>query len=418
MLESFNLNDFDYDLPANKIAIYPLENRANCKLLVFNHKISDKKIIHTHFNNITDFIPTDSLLIINSTKVLPARILLNKPTGALIEFLLLEPSNNVDYQIAINSNKTIEWKCIVGGKNIKIKDKFYINCNNINTSYNNINVEIEVLSRNEKEANIRFNWSPEELCFGEILEQIGKIPLPPYIKRNTNENDKNDYQTIYANEQGSVAAPTAGLHFTEDIINKLKINSVKVNEIILHIGMGTFMPIAESIDTHKMHKEKIQVTKETIKNLLTQYSLNKSVIATGTTSLRTLESLYWFAIQLISNNTNFEKYIKNYGFYIEQNEIYNTNYNISLIEAFSRLLEFMDANKLNYIQGSTEIFITPNYNIKTINCLITNFHLPKSTLMLLISAFIGIDNVKNIYKEALQDDYRFLSYGDASLLFR
>jgi len=402
---NLDLNDFGYDLPDDKIAIYPLENRANCKLLVFNKN----EITHSKFNDIPKIIPNDALLILNSTKVLPARILLNKPTGAEIELLLLEPKNNLDYQIAINIIKTAEWKCIVGGKNIKVGDVFYI-------IYENVSVKVEILKRYENQADVRFSWQPKKLSFGKVLENIGRMPLPPYIKRDVEMNDKENYQTIYANNEGSVAAPTAGLHFTSEILEELKCNGVKINELILHIGLGTFVPISTDIDKHKMHSEKIFVSKETVANLFNQYAKNKPVIATGTTSLRTLESLYWFGIRLIRNEINFAEYNRNNGFYINQNDSNEEKFDISVAESFNKLLDFMGKNGLENIQGSTEIFIVPGYKIRTITGLITNFHLPKSTLMLLISAFIGTDNVKKIYAEALQTDYRFLSYGDSMLL--
>jgi S-adenosylmethionine:tRNA ribosyltransferase-isomerase len=408
VFENLDLNDFDYDLPNEKIALYPLENRDSCKLLVFNNN----RITHSKFNEIANFISNDSLLILNSTKVLPARILVNKLTGALIEFLLLEPKDkNIDYQIAVSATNSIEWKCIIGGKNIKIGDIFDIN-------YQDIHFNIEILNRYENKADVKFSWHSSKLSFGEVLERIGKIPLPPYIKRDVIDNDKNDYQTIYANKQGSIAAPTAGLHFTEEVLSNIKDKNIKINELILHVGAGTFVPISTSISSHRMHPEKVQVSNKTIFNLLMQYVKNKSVIATGTTSLRTLESLYWFGVKLIKGKTNFETYKENYGFHIEQDEPYKNTHNISVNKSFEELLNFININKLDNIQGSTEIFIVPGYNIKTINGLLTNFHLPKSTLMLLVSAFLGTNNIKKIYQEALLTNYRFLSYGDVMLLLR
>ena len=413
MFGKLNINDFDYHLPKEKIAYYPAKNRTHSKLLVFDKD----KIIHSIFDNISNFISPGSLLIVNSTKVLPARILLKKDTGGVVEFLLLEPYN-MDISTSLNSKVTTDWNCIVGGRNIRVGRMFTV-------IRDNVIITIEILKRHDNRAVIRFHWKNEEvshtadvLTFAEILEKVGQVPLPPYIKRVITDKDISDYQTIYANNLGSVASPTAGLHWTSDILDGLKNSGVKISELNLHIGMGTFVPISGSIKDHKMHSEKLLIHKETIANLLLQYHNNTPVIATGTTSLRTLESLYWFAIQIIKNKINNTRYNENSGFYISQGEIYENKYDIDLVEIFNVLLDFMDKKSLKYLQGSTEIFIVPGYNIKTIDGLITNFHLPKSTLMLLVSAFVGTENIKNIYKEALENNYRFLSYGDSSLLLR
>ena len=411
ILAKLELNDYDYELPADKIAVYPAKNRDDSKLLVFNKG----EIVHSKFNEITNFIPSKSLLVLNTTKVLPARIKIRRKSGSFIEILLLEPINDkIDYQLAALTAKLVEFRCIIGGRNIKENDVFIeeLNIKNVN-----ITLEISILKRYENKADIRFYWGSQDITFGQVLEKIGSLPLPPYIKRNLITSDKINYQTIYGTNEGSVAAPTAGLHFTKEILEDIKIK-YKVIDLLLHIGIGTFVPIKEAaIDKHIMHTERISVSKDTILTLLTQYILNNPVIATGTTTLRTLESLYWFGIDLI-NGLNIENYKKSSGFCIKQEDIYKDKKDISLEKSFSKIIDFMAENSLEKIEGRTSIFIVPGYNIRTIDGLITNFHLPKSTLLLLVSAFIGLDNVNRIYKEALASDYRFLSYGDGSLLFK
>lgn len=408
ILNKLELKDYDYALPTDKIAAYPANNRADSKLLVFR----EDKIIHSKFNEIANFIPENTLLVLNTTKVLPARIKIKRNSGSIIEILLLEPiDERIDYQLSALMTELVEFRCIIGGRNIKEKDVFIekLNINNIE-----IRLEILILKRYDNKADIRFTWGAK-VTFGQILETIGVLPLPPYIKRDLVTTDKINYQTIYGLSEGSVAAPTAGLHFTSEILEDIK-TRYKVIDLVLHIGMGTFVPIRSSIDKHIMHTERVIVSKDSILILLEQYLLKHPVIATGTTTLRTLESLYWFGIELI-NGLGIEDYKNTNGFYIKQESIYKVKEEISLEKSFNKIIEFMEINKLEKIEGRTSIFIVPGYKIKTIDGLITNFHLPKSTLLLLISSFIGLNNVKRIYQAALSNDYRFLSYGDASLLF-
>ncbi|MDR0927093.1 MAG: S-adenosylmethionine:tRNA ribosyltransferase-isomerase [Ignavibacteria bacterium] len=389
-----DLTDYDYNLPADNIALQPLENRYDSRLLVFG---GSTKIEHSTFRNIANYIPANSILIRNSTKVIPARLILHKQTGGAVELLCIEPilpSN--DPQIAMTAMGSCKWECIVGGRNV-----------NVGMELNADFLTANILERYENKAVVEFRWN-NNTTFAQTIDAIGKIPLPPYIKRDANEDDKYRYQTVYANIDGSVAAPTAGLHFSQNTFNALKAKNIDIAEVVLHVGPGTFVPIDTSIAEHKMHNEQFFVSRNTIETLANNYAKeNGFIVATGTTSLRTLESLYWSGVKLLRKEP-----LGN----IAQNYPYSINADYSSEEAFARLHKYMADNGMDMLNGRTQLFITPGYKIRTINALITNFHLPKSTLLLLVSAFIGIDNCKQVYAEALKENYRFLSYGDSSLL--
>lgn len=409
--DRLSLDEFYYDLPNNSIAQYPNKERSNSKLLVFNRDTSN--ITHTVFNNIYNYLPDNSLLVRNSTKVIPARFFMKKPTGGIIELLCISPiSPSHDPQITINAINKCSWECIVGGHHVK-EGLILSLQDNTNDFLNKTDFKAKILSRKENKAIVEFVWQGD-FPFQKILENAGKIPLPPYIKREAENIDKTRYQTIYANISGSVAAPTAGLHFSEEVLNNLSKKNIKISNVILHVGPGTFVPITTSIQEHNMHFEQIYIDKFTLNTLLEEYKKsNPFVIATGTTSLRTLETLYWLGIKSLNNE--FELVDNNV--ILEQNYPYSANVdNVSPYEALSSLLQQLEKRNIDNLECHTQLFITPVYKIKTIKALITNFHLPKSTLLLLVSAFIGINNWKHIYKEALDNDYKFLSYGDSSLL--
>jgi S-adenosylmethionine:tRNA ribosyltransferase-isomerase len=402
---NLDLNDFNYSLPQDKIALFPNDTRDGSKLLVYNPN-KKEKITHSHFSDLSHYLPNDSLLVINSTKVIPARIYMTKPTGGLIELLCVEPiTPSNDPQIALSANSPTKWECIVGGRNVKE--------GMILSAKHSLNAHI--LKRYGNKAIVEFNWTPASISFAEILKLIGKIPLPPYINRNNSPNDDERYQTVYANFNGSVAAPTAGLHFSNDVLNDLKKKNISFAEVILHVGPGTFVPIENSINEHQMHSEQIFVSAKTINLLNDNYhKQNNFTVATGTTSLRTLETLFWIGVSLLNKNI---PQVPN-EFIIEQSLPYSQNISITVQNAFNALCEYVNSNHIDTIHCRTSIFIVPSYNIRTINALITNFHLPKSTLMLLVSALSGTKNIKDIYHSALSNNYRFLSYGDSSLLFR
>lgn len=399
--EEIKISEFKYFLPDEKIAQYPLANRDSSKLLVYKNGNIDVDF----FNGIDNYIPENSLIIFNNTKVIPARLIFHKETGARIEIFCLEPfSDSKDYQLEFHKIKKSRWKCFVGNaskwKSGKVKSVFlYEGKEGMLTA--------EVTDKILDEYVIEFCWTPEKLSFGEIIELSGKIPLPPYIRRETEESDKENYQTVYAKIEGSVAAPTAGLHFTDSIFEKLKSKNCTFDYLTLNVGAGTFKPVkAEFAGEHKMHNESFCVSESLIKNIL-EYQ-KRNIIAVGTTTLRTLESLYWYGVKLLKN----EKEI----FMIEQWYPYE-NEQVSLEESFRVVLNKMKKENNKILCGNTELMIVPGYKFSTADIIITNFHLPGSTLLLLIAAFIGSD-WKKVYDYALKNDFRFLSYGDSSILFK
>lgn len=407
LLNKINLEKFDYPLPDELIAYFPLQNRDESRLLVVNPKTNE--IEHKIFKDIVDYIPQNSLLIYNNTKVIPARILFQKKTGANIEIFCLNPQKPfTDIQLCLNSSSPSTWQTLIKGKRNKPKDRFSTKLND------EIVLNATIIEKNGKEAVVEFDWLPQELTFSDILNEIGKVPLPPYIKREPNKDDSAAYQTIYAKYKGSVAAPTAGFHFSENVLNKLKNNNVDIQELTLHIGLGTFMPIESSIENHTMHFEKVSVKLETINSIIKQSKAgNGNIIAVGTTSCRTLESLYWFAFK-IYHHIEFDEniWVTQWQPY-KLPEKYETPDTVEILE---NLIEWMRKNNLSKIEGETQLFIVPGYKFRIINKLITNFHQPKSTLILLVAAFLGEELWENAYKQAIEQRYRFLSYGDSSIL--
>jgi S-adenosylmethionine:tRNA ribosyltransferase-isomerase len=399
-----SIKDFTYYLQPEKIAQFPLEKRDESKLLVYkNSEITD-----SYFKYINDFIPENSYLVLNDTKVILARLHFKKETGAKIEIFCLEPAG-MDYQIEFQKKGNSVWRCYVGNvgkwKKGKLKKEFQFE-NKIYTLY----AEIKELLGDS--FIIEFNWEPPEITFSDVLDAIGLVPLPPYIKREAEKNDESKYQTIYAEHEGSVAAPTAGLHFTNEVLEKLKLNKIDLLKLTLSVGAGTFKPVKEDyIINHKMHTESVFVSKELIEYIMN--NTNKELIAVGTTSLRTLESLYWFGLELFHSDDYPDNHLM-----VHQWQPYENKFPvITLQESLSAIIKFMNEKNMNYLTGETCIIIIPGYEFKVVNGLITNFHLPSSTLLLLIAAFIGKD-WRKIYDYALENNYRFLSYGDSSLLFK
>lgn len=419
--KSINLTEFDYDLPKEKIAQFPLENRSDSKLIKVEK--SSRQITHHNFYNLPELLNDNSLLIVNNSKVIQARILLNKPSGGKIEFLLLDsvyPS--LDPQITLKETDKLIWKVIIGGKRAKVGLT-------IITLFNDTQINFKLLEKEGNEGLLEINLldkngNKNSIPFGEILEQLGKIPLPPYMDRENIENDKESYQTVYAKYDGSVAAPTAGLHFTEDIMQKLKDDkNIDINSITLHVGAGTFSPIKdENIENHLMHTEKITVSLELIKQLKSKIIENKNIIAVGTTSTRTIESLYWLGCKILLGKTpnlnNFDEVIINqWDAYLISEELKNIGKSINTLEALESIINYIESKRLRHINCATQLLILPSYEYKIINVLVTNFHAPKSTLILLVSAYLGIELWREYYNQALKNDYRFLSYGDSSILF-
>lgn len=398
-----NLDDYDYDLPEDRIAQYPVKERDMSKLLVYK----EKNIFKDIFMNVDNYIQSDSLLVFNNTKVIKARILFRKSTGAAIEVLLLEPMLPLEYESSFESKGPVDWKCIIG--NLK-KWK----SGNLTTSffykYQKYNLTAERICPEGEAWRIRFSWNSSMISFGELIEATGHIPLPPYINREDEALDNNRYQTVYSSINGSVAAPTAGLHFTNHIFENISKKGIKSVEVTLHVGAGTFQPIkVKNISDHEMHCEHFYIKRKTIETLLENQG---KIIAVGTTSVRTLESLYWLGVKVIvgtSVNTNEHT--------LGQWESYDLESNITLKESLEALLKSMRSRNYYLIRASTSIMIIPGYKFRIINGMITNFHQPHSTLLLLVSAWIG-ESWKKVYKYAIDNNFRFLSYGDSSLLMR
>jgi S-adenosylmethionine:tRNA ribosyltransferase-isomerase len=411
-IPEINLENYYYNLPQDRIAQFPEPDRSNSKFLLA--KATTGEISHHRFSEIHELIPENSLLIINSTKVIAARLLLRKESGGKAEILCVEPVKpNNDPQLVMAATKSCTWKCIIGGKKIipgmVLSPEF---------AFQEINLNAIILERNGNEAIVEFFWKPESESFASVLEELGNVPLPPYIKRDADENDKDRYQTIYAQNDGSVAAPTAGLHFTDEIIQKLKDKNIPICEVSLHVGPGTFKPIEESIQMHDMHSEQIFVNRKSIEMILSHLKTQKSpIIATGTTSLRAIESLYWFGMKLLIEP---EKFKDTKELFVEQWDPYNITENSQkphtiVLEA---ILHWMYENQIEILTGKTKLFIVPGYEFKIVNGLITNYHIPKSTLILLVAAFLGDKLWRQVYEDAMRNGYRFLSYGDASILFK
>ncbi len=397
---NIQIDNFDYELPDDRIAKYPLAERDSSKLLVYKKG----EIIDEQFASISDYLPEDSLMIFNNTKVIQARLQFQKETGAKIEIFCLEPFSPADYLMSFQQTEHCSWLCLVGNskkwKEGKLTQEIYIGGKNVTLS-------AERLERVGDSSEICFAWNDSSITFADILDAVGELPIPPYLNRKTEESDINTYQTVYSKIIGSVAAPTAGLHFTPKVLANIESKGIVRAEVTLHVGAGTFKPVqASEIGGHDMHSELISVKKETIELLLAQKT--KKVVAVGTTSVRTLESLYYLGV-LLGNDLNAELFVPQWLPY--ENEV-----NLTMEESLSNILHYLNVNQLDVLVAHTAIMIAPSYQYKIVNAIVTNFHQPKSTLLLLVSAFTKGDNWKNIYNHALENGYRFLSYGDSSLL--
>jgi S-adenosylmethionine:tRNA ribosyltransferase-isomerase len=396
--KNISINDYTYHLPNDKIALHPLAQRDTSKLLVYKNGIIEQ----SNYKTIDNYISPKSLLIFNNTKVINARIIFTKPTGGVIELFLLEPYK-ADYTKVLSATKTCSWKCFIGGAS-KWKDE------SLELKINNDKLIITLIEKLSDAYIVEFIWSGN-ISFAQVLEQVGNIPLPPYIKRKATEDDKATYQTIYAAHNGSVAAPTAGLHFTESIFKKLAQKNIKKDFVTLHVGAGTFKPVkAATMQAHEMHAEWIDVSKLFIENLIS--NLNNDIICVGTTSLRTIESLYWMGVKATLETSIIDLKINQWDVYEEP----LSSTTISAKDALRALLNWIKKSNTENIFTQTQILIAPGYKFKIAKAIVTNFHQPQSTLLLLVAAAVG-DDWKKIYDFALQNDYRFLSYGDGSLLY-
>ncbi len=402
--DTVSIEHYNYPLPQERIAQYPLEKRDESKLLVYKNDPQT-----AHFKSVADFLPEKSLLVFNNTKVVQARLNFQKESGAAIEIFCLEPHEPTrEIQEAFLLKETSVWKCLVGNRK-----KWKSGILKMDFEFNGKKAQLtaERLSNVDESSFIRFRWTPDQLTFSEVLEESGKVPLPPYMHRKAEEGDRERYQTIYAQHDGSVAAPTAGLHFTDTVFETLRKKSIDSDYVTLHVGAGTFKPVSsEKVSEHQMHTEQILVNRSLIEKLINK--TEESLIAVGTTSIRTLESLFWLGAKMyyFPNQENYT---------LSQWEAYDLakKPRLSRKEALNKILDYLDKKQENIFHSETQILIGPGYEFQIIDGMITNFHQPKSTLLLLISAYLG-DAWKSIYDYALEKDYRFLSYGDSCLFLR
>lgn len=436
------ISDYNYDLPEERIAKYPLEQRDQSKLLVWR----DGAIEQKHFCNLPDQIPAGSMIVFNNTKVIQARLHFHKPTGGLVEVFCLEPESPKDYQQNFASESECIWTCLVGNskkwKEGTLSMEVTLKDGRQTTLY------CERAGELGPSQKIRFFWgnpivssaastdeqnnktTKERVSFASLLDAIGELPIPPYLNRATEEKDKETYQTVYSKIQGSVAAPTAGLHYTPEVLDALKAKGVDLQYLTLHVGAGTFKPVkSETIEGHDMHTEFISVPKSVIQSLLTFKRTNEQknkttqqpstglLVATGTTSVRTLESLYYIGEKLLTNpDAHAEELV------VHQWEPYDVQHTISVAEALQAILDYLERTQQENLVTATQILIAPGFTYRMVEAIVTNFHMPQSTLLLLVSAFVDGDSLEGnnwhrIYKYAMDNDFRFLSYGDSSILF-
>ena len=395
-VKQINISDYNYNLPDERIAKFPLEKRDSSKLLTY---ISGNVSTNV-FSSLPEILPANSCLVFNNTRVIQARLEFFKSTGSRIEIFCLEPHMPAAYEQSFSSTESCVWKCMVG--NLK-KWKGEVLCKQVLVGEEQLVLHAERLETSGNTSFIKFSWNTG-CSFSEILDALGELPIPPYLNRKTQESDKTTYQTVYSKVKGSVAAPTAGLHFTPEVISALHTKGIKTMELTLHVGAGTFQPVkAEEIGGHAMHAEKIEVSKVFIQSLIENLG---NIVAVGTTSVRTLESLYYLGVQLYNGDTSL---------LVNQWEPYESEKVLSAREALEAILNYMEKTQSNILYATTQIMIVPGYKFNIVNVLITNFHQPKSTLLLLLAAFVG-EKWRELYKYALENDYRFLSYGDSSVL--
>ena len=398
------IKDYNYDLPDERIAKFPLPERDKSKLLVYNHGEVSQDV----FSNITRYLPQGALMVFNNTKGIQARLHFRKETGSLIEIFLLEPALPADYEQMFQTTGACSWYCLVG--NLKKWKGGPLTTTVEMPGQPSVQLTAERDMSCETALKIDFKWTGDDkLSFAELIDKVGELPIPPYLNRNTQESDKTTYQTVYSKIKGSVAAPTAGLHFTQKVLADIDQHGIDREELTLHVGAGTFKPVkSEEIEGHAMHTEYVCIRRTTLEKLLQH---NCEAVAVGTTSVRTLESLYYMGCKVKANpNVSLDQ------LHVNQWEPYaSTTTTITPAEAIGELIAYMDRNNLPSLHSSTQIIIAPGYQYKIVKRLITNFHQPQSTLLLLVSAFVGGD-WKSIYRYALDNDFRFLSYGDSSIL--
>lgn len=415
------ISDYNYDLPDERIAKFPIAQRDHSKLLVYKHgEVSDDV-----FHHLPTYLPQGALMIFNNTKVIQARLHFRKETGALIEVFLMEPAEPTDYELMFQTTGHCSWLCMIGNlkkwKEGSLKRDFEIKGNKLTLSAtmrrgDALGSEAQKMVAKGGGTNywVDFDWDNDKVSFAEILEAVGELPIPPYLNRKTEESDKTTYQTVYSKIKGSVAAPTAGLHFTDAVLKDLDAHGIDREEVTLHVGAGTFKPVKSlEIEGHQMHTEYIVVHRRSLEKLIKHEC---RVIAVGTTSVRTIESLYYMGVHLLKHPEANEEdlHVKQWDPY-ELSEDGNLVDGITPMQAIQTIIDYLDRNGLEALHSSTQIIIAPGYQYKIVKMLVTNFHQPQSTLLLLVSAFLKGD-WKKVYDYALSHDFRFLSYGDSSLL--
>ena len=399
-IQEIAIAEYDYPLPDERIAKYPLAERDTSKLLIYNKGV----VCEERFSNLPQFVPQNSLMVFNNTKVIQARLRFRKETGALIEVFCLEPEQPCDYQQIFLETKECVWQCLVGNSN-RWKGGVLSQC--VTAAGKEVTLSVERVGGPAAVNHVRFTWDGG-CSFAELLEAAGELPIPPYLNRATEESDTRTYQTVYSKVKGSVAAPTAGLHFTPAVLEALTAAGVEREEVTLHVGAGTFKPVkSELIADHEMHEEYIEVRKALLEKLI---AAGGSAVAVGTTSVRTLESLYFLG-ELVAENPA----ITQDELHVGQWTPYNREHSLSTVEALEALVAWLERNGLDRVHSHTQIMIAPGYTFRIVKAIVTNFHQPKSTLLLLVSAFVK-GEWRKIYDYALANGFRFLSYGDSSLL--
>lgn len=410
---NIEIAEFDYPLPEERIAKHPLAERDKCKLLVRN---ADGHISHHIFTDLPTLLPKNALLVCNNTKVINARIRFKKPTGATIEIFCLEPIAPIDYAQMFQAKHSCRWLCLIG--NLKRwKDEPL--AMSLDCCGHKLDLSANKIKPVGNAWEVEFIWNNDNLCFADVIDAAGFIPIPPYLNRESEASDLTDYQTVYSKIKGSVAAPTAGLHFTDEVFENIDKKGIERAELTLHVGAGTFQPVkSQTIGNHPMHTEVFSISKQTIEQIIRKKNAHSPIVAVGTTSVRTLESLPYIGNALLQKANPDSLHVSQWDPYNDSSDDFDT------IDALNAIDEYMNSNNVNVLTASTAILIAPSFKWRMVDAIVTNFHQPQSTLLLLVSAFIDRLNIsrqdcpewKRLYDEALDADYRFLSYGDSSLL--
>lgn len=400
MIPEIRIQDYNYNLPDSRIAKYPLPERDSSKLLLYKDGQCEESV----FRNLAEYIPEGSLMVFNDTKVVPARLFFQRSTGAHVEIFCLEPDFPSEYNTCFATTERCRWKCVIGNSK-RLKENEVLVLDTDSGMFDGLWPEAKLVSRDGQTGIVEFCWKGG-IPFSRLLELCGRVPIPPYLNRDTEEIDLERYQTLYAHVRGSVAAPTAGLHFTQRVLDSLASKDIDIENVCLHVGAGTFLPVkSEYVSDHPMHREPFIVSRSLLERIL---ECKHGITAVGTTSVRTLESLYYAGVCCLE---------KGHPEDVGQWDPYTREWEISTEDALKALIDYLDKNHLKELKIGTRIIIVPGFKFRLVERMVTNFHQPQSTLLLLISAFVGGD-WKTIYDFALSRGFRFLSYGDSSLLFR